>query len=422
MTKKQKLCLRLIVYPIVLGLIYSACYLAVREGLISRSDIPFGCGAFVPKTYLDPVPATHNAGNVSLVEDQLTIHISGTPTEMGIQYGTLLKDSINRMAEDYIEKNVVDGNRGKLDELLERVRVMRPSIPKWYLDENDACAKVAGLDPDLMLLAQCEGDIISLGPHSSQFDPNAPGSCSGYVVFGNKAINGGDLQVGRNFDYIAVEVARLCSVVNYYTPQKKDGYAFVSVGWTGVLGGWTLVNTQGLVVANNLGGGHETNPNGIPTLIMTRILAQKAGTIDEALEIIKSNPRMRGQIIWLAQAGDSKTGRTDRAVAVEYDAKEVFVQEADQGVLITTNTNQCFANIREEPMYDDKYLALKKAIQTPSADRIIRQSAQSYTLHSVEVFPTKGYMVVAHGNIPAQNGPYIKHKLPVPALKDQMAY
>ena len=43
-------------------------------------------------------------------------------------------------------------------------------------------------------------------------------------------------------------------------------------------------------MANNLGGFDEENPAGIPTLILTRIVVQKAANLDEAIRIVRQSP------------------------------------------------------------------------------------------------------------------------------------
>jgi hypothetical protein len=294
---------------------------------------------------------------------------------------------------------------------------MRPPLPGWYLAELEACAAAAGVDSDLLLLAQCEGDVRALGYGLSADDTlgDEP-ACSAYVAFG-PATPDGSMRVGRNFDYWGLDSVDRCALVTYVTPAPGDGIPFVAVGWTGILGGWTLVNERGLVVANHLGGGFETNPVGIPTLVMTRIVAQKAATVDEAIEILRRGPRMRGQIVWLAQPADPASGRPARAAAVEYDAGRVFVREATDGVLVVTNRNMVFGGVAEPAGYWDRGSVLAEGVKTHMGappGGIIRLSATAITLHSVEVFPEARRLYVAHGSDPAHEGPYVKHALEWP--------
>lgn len=364
----------------------------------------------------EPVePGSCEKGRLETKESQLVLSVQGAPEEMGRQHGTLLRNGIRMMLRDYVEIGVFCRDDRYRKILLARVRRMKSSLPEWYLRELSACAQAAQVDEDMLLLAQCEGDIQGL---SDDHEPgrSAGDACSAYVAFGSATADG-NMRVGRNFDYWAGPFYRHCALVMYVTPAKGDGHPFVSVGWAGVLGGWTLVNSRALIVANHLGGGFATNPKGIPTLIMSRILAQKAGTVAEGIEIIRKGPRMRGQIIWMAQPADPATKRPARAVAVEYDADRVCVREAVDGVLVVTNQNGVFDSpdgVARTPEYDwGGYGMLMRAAQTlkQGHKRIITVTASpGWTLHSVEVLPESGVIEVAHGI--SREMPYVRHPLP----------
>ena len=369
-----------------------------------------------PLLPLDPVPATFAAGRLEASADQRVLHLAGSPAERGRQYGHLLRRSIRYMLKGYVVDAVCDGDRDYQEELLGRVRLMKPILPDWYRAELAACAQAAGVDEDLLLLAQCEGDIQSLAGMAA--NPESGHGCSGYAVFGDPSFANGNLQVGRNFDYFGGRIVRHCALTQYLTPPPEEGHAFAAIGWSGILGGWTLVNEHGLVVANHLGGGSARDPCGIPTLIMTRILAQKAATIDEALTLLRAGPRMRGQIVWLAQPGDAATDRPARAVAAEYDARTVCVREAKAGRLVVTNRNLVFGHENEPTgasLWDGRYRTLEAALRSPRTDpaqRLITAVGQDSTLHSVEIDFAARRLYVAHGRLPAQDGPFVPYDLP----------
>jgi len=312
--------------------------------------------------------------------------LSGSPEEIGRQHGTVLREPIRIMLSEYLRDDTASGT---LDpEMLARVRRMKPSLPTWYLQELQACAKAAGIDEDLLLFAQCEGDIRSLG------------GCTTYVALGAATADGA-LEIGRNFDYWGLESPEKCAVILSVVPRPEDGYAFVSVGWSGILGGWTFINEKGLFVANNLGGFYETNPEGIPTLIMERIIAQKAATVAEAVAIIKSNPRMRGQVLVLGQAGDAAQGRQPHAVVVAYGAQTVEVQPPVDGLAFHSSMFTPRAQIARGVAEPDR-----EPMDT------IRSAGSSITLHSVAIRPQEHRLWVAHGTIPsAHQGKYTQYDL-----------
>ena len=259
------------------------------------------------------------------------------------------------------------------DELLARIQTMKASLPEWYLGELRACAKEVGVSEDILLYAQCEGDIQSLG------------GCTSFVAFGAATVDG-EVEIGRNFDYWGLDSTRECAAIFAVIPRPEDGYAFVSVGWTGILGGWTFINEKGIFVSNNLGGGWATDPKGIPTLIMERIIAQKAATVDEAVELLRTSPRMRGQVLMVGQAGDAKKGVPPRALELSYDAQRVDVRAAENGFIFNSSIGADEETVRK---------LLRRRFHRPTSP--IYSAGNSITLHSVAIRPTEHMMWVAHG-------------------------
>jgi len=299
------------------------------------------------------------------------VRLQGSPEEIGRRHGKLYKYHIRRMLVEYIGGSGV-WDREK-DELLARVRIMKPSLPDWYLGELRACAKEVGISEDVLLYAQCEGDIQSLW------------GCTSFVAFG-PATHDGKVEMGRSFDYWGLDSTRECAVVLAVIPRPEDGYAFVSVGWTGILGGWTFINEKGLFVSNNLGGGWATDPKGIPTLILERIIAQKAATVEEAVELVRTSPRMRGQVLMVGQAGDAENGIPPHAVELSYDAQEVDVTPAKDGFAFNSSIGADEDTVRK---------LLRRRFRRPTSP--IHSAGNSITLHSVAIRPTEYKLWVAHG-------------------------
>jgi len=257
------------------------------------------------------------------------------------------------------------------------------------MQELVACAQAAGVEEDVLLYAQCEGDIRSLG------------GCTAYVAFG-PATPDGRMEIGRSFDYWGLESTRECATVLAVVPRPQDGHAFVAVGWSGILGGWTLYNEKGLFVANNLGGLFERDPLGIPTLILTRILAQKAASLDEAIALVRSSPRMRGQALVIGWAGDPTRGLGPAAARIEYDARTVQITPSTAGFV-------SHSSVGSDPEL------LQEALRRPrrQAYDTIRSVGNTITLHSVAVRPAEGTLWVAHGRRSnAHEGTYVQYDLP----------
>jgi hypothetical protein len=194
----------------------------------------------------------------------------------------------------------------------------------------------------------------------------------------------------------------------------------MAVGLAGMMTGWTLVNEHGLMVANHLGGGMESRMPAVPTLLLAREVAQHAATVEEGIAILRKLPRMRGQIIWLAQDADDAIKRPARAVAVEYDAKELVVRESEKGVLIITNHNRKLGGgIGEWGTWCYRYRALEKAIgaRKGTLDGSVpltagENVANSLTQHIVQFAPRKKILRVWHNLGEEKERDFVDYPMP----------
>ena len=362
---------------------------------------------------LDPVPASVGEGNLSRQGEHVVLHLKGTPREIGKQHGFLLRRSVEFLLNTYVRPNLVGPHGEKLLAAAEQVRRV---LPHDYLEELDACAEVAGVDRRELLIAQCLGDLdmAVIG-----WQPPSRNACSSYVAFGPATVDGG-LECGRNLDYFfGSKIPLRCSLVTYYEPLQEKGLRFASIGLSGILGGWTLINERGLIVANHVGGGIETRIDGIPTLILTRLIAQQAGTVDEAVAMIRRLPRMRGQIVWLAQDADETAQRPAQAVAVEYDAENVAVRPGENGMLVVTNENRALGEPPPRHLACGRYARLEQAIKAAWGRldgveplTLLPGVANETTLQVVQIRPRSGAMRVwfrTHGSLPEVG---VEHSLP----------
>ena len=343
------------------------------------------CFSFTPPGYTEDAKREGDAEAAGKLPAGV-IRLAGSPEEIGRKHGELLRDKIRLMVREYVEDSYAWEQ--EKEDMLARVRRMKPSIPAWYREELAACAKAAGIEEDVLLFAQCEGDIKSLG------------GCTAYVAFG-KATADGTMEIGRSFDYWGLESTEECAIVLAVVPRPRDGHAFVSVGWAGILGGWTFINEKGLFVANNLGGFFEKNPKGVPTLVLERMVAQKAATVAEAVKIVRETPRMRGQALVIGHPGDKKAGVEPEAVVIQYDGTKVEVEKA----------TDCFASDSSVGTSPTRLRGmLRQAKREPM--EVIKSVGNYITLHSVAIRPQEHKMWVAHGRYPsAHRGKYVEYDI-----------
>ncbi len=231
------------------------------------------------------------------------IHLSGNPTMIGCQHGTMLKDEILAFREDALD--YLASQYGTPRELLE---AMIPSIVEpWYdfftadaLEEMQAIANATGVALDELVLLNIEVDLSvwrgletgqsqsSGGYLADSATPNLE-HCSGFAARGN-ATSHGKLIHGYNMDINedAAEVWTSHSVLAFYHPYQKN--SFVAPTMVGSAGVFTGMNSQMIAIDNGNGGyfndSNYSEPAFRPLTSIIREALENASNISEAVSIM----------------------------------------------------------------------------------------------------------------------------------------
>ena len=150
---------------------------------------------------------------------------------------------------------------------------LAPFIDPRYLREMDALARGAGLEKEEIRLANFFPELFH---------------CSGFAVMGD-ATEGHRIYHGRILDYMKGIGLEANAVVTVNQPD--DGrHAWVNVGYAGFIGSVTAMNDQHISIGE-MGGRGEGNWDGKPMAQLVREVMEKAGSLDEAVEIMRQSPR-----------------------------------------------------------------------------------------------------------------------------------
>ena len=237
--------------------------------------------------------------------------------------------------------------------------------------------------------------------------------CSTYAVFG-KATATGECYLGRNMDYLDYGVMDYAAVVIHFKPDK--GTPFFTVSWAGIINGWTLMNTKGIVAANNTGYGARSNSlEGLSTCFMLRKVVQYSETVEAGVQTIKDTPRACGTVTVVAG------GTPPNAAEVEYDHDAVVVRWAKDGYVLGTNH---FRTLYEDPPLKDdegwcsRYQRMLTLIRENygKIDDTMNFTADpsvymSINLHSVWLAPNSLRFHLAMSQSPAAEGPFEAFRL-----------
>ena len=154
--------------------------------------------------------------------------------------------------------------------------------------------------------------------------------CTGFAA-GSTATPTGHLILGRNFDFEGPPIFDRDKAVLFFHPQGK--LAFASVGWAGMVGVVTGINAMGVYVSVNAMRTTDNQVSGVPVSLLIRQVMETAKTLDEAIEILRSQPVMVPDLYLL---GD---GKSAEAAVVERSPTR-FVVKRSRGTLPVANHSE----------------------------------------------------------------------------------
>jgi len=202
--------------------------------------------------------------------------LEGSPYEMGYQHGVLLREHVRRNVRNILygagAVSSIESGRWFLDEIQSAYRRLEPYIPEEYMEEMDGLADGAGISREEVRLTNVFPELFH---------------CSGMALFG-KATKDGKLYHGRILDYMTGIGLDKHAVVVICKPSGKHPWANVS--YAGFIGSVTAMNDKRIAIGE-MGGGGEGEWDGIPMSFLVRKVAEEAGSLDEAVRIMKTAPR-----------------------------------------------------------------------------------------------------------------------------------
>ena len=284
----------------------------------------------------------------------LVVELTGEPYERGRQHGTALRSQV-RLFRDRLYGDIVF-KRGRAfgaaftAVLWGILTQMHRHIPRELREEMRWVADGAAVSYRDVLLFNCFDDVlhtlIQLNPvvapiMSHRFVAPILGrfACSSFVLGGSRTETGRPFH-GRNLDYflndgfidpdgLVPQVLRDHVVVFVVRPSR--GRAFASVAWPGFVGAVTTLNGAGLSLACLTSFTPRETPNGIPLLLLYRLMAQYGGSLDEAEWLLRGVRRTIGNNVTLA------SGPEDDARRFEFTMDRLAVARPRDGLVLATN-------------------------------------------------------------------------------------
>lgn len=278
------------------------------------------------------------------------IWLQGTPYEMGYQHGELLHDEIAEMGTEALSVLRLVGRGFGLSRL---------SAYRSYPDVSEECRGIADATQDIgmttdacMVLAY--GDVLQ-----ELFGYTLPevlfwDGCSQFVAT-NNATKDGKLYHGSTLDNNKKPIDYIVNNPVVMVRQPTGGIPHVFFTYPGMV--WPNWGLNMAGISMGLDTAHPNSPDELQlqgrsnVQIMANVLGN-ATTFNEARTLLETEPRVRANLIMLAD------GRSHQAGVFEFTGKHLAVRELQEdGVLYTTN------HFVLEEMYDRQPLPLNQSTQ-----------------------------------------------------------
>lgn len=264
--------------------------------------------AMLIATFAIPAIAEGYRTSVGVEPDAIPIAVvTGTPYEMGLALGQLMKDEISVLMPAYLAAAQLEDPDRFSDAALDAAwKSVSPYVSERMVDEMRGLAEGAGLPHDLVRRVQ-------MTPVQADY------SCSGVAVWGDATRNDHLYQI-RNLDFSTDAGLQEFPLVVIYLP--KDGIAHVNPGFSGVVGSHTGLNAEGIAlteIGDTPKSDYPFDLNGAPFMMMFRDILYSAHNLDEAVNMVKDAKRIKKYHYVI---GD---GRSKRAVKMKAHAPDLEI-------------------------------------------------------------------------------------------------
>jgi isopenicillin-N N-acyltransferase-like protein len=135
-------------------------------------------------------------------------------------------------------------------------------------------------------------------------------------------LEAGNLIIGRTLSLDFGPEFEADRVVSFYYPDGK--YPFVSIGWAGLIGVVTGINSRGIFVAANPAHTDDPRESGaIPLPLVLRQVLEQADTIEQAVEIIEATELRTAAVVLIGDGVQRKAVILEASARVAEDTRLV---------------------------------------------------------------------------------------------------
>ena len=329
--------------------------------------------------------ATHGNGALKYVGGVPVLIVSGTPEEIGEQFGVLAMKPAKKPLLDKIDSYMTKAGYEKAYPLMLRTAgFFMPMFPENNQKEMTAAAKVSGVPRNALIITNAMPDLQKVG------------ACSTIIVEPERSKTKAPL-FGRILDWPPHEDLPEFTLVTIFRQTKKHTVATVT--FPIILGSISGMNDVGLCLSINQidkskDDSLKSDLKGVPMLMLFRKILEECSTVDEAEKMLKESKRTT---MFSVTACDKKGG-----CVFEVTTKNVIARRSVENVCCCTNHF-----LTDELCVSDnckRYDILKKTQSNGAKFGVDEVKAEmhkvsqgSFTVHAIVFEPAERVMHLAYG-------------------------
>ena len=320
-------------------------------------------------------------GRLVQLGNQRVLLLAGSPRQMGLAHGTLLREDVRAACEIILTfaraaDNVKKGDLAA-ETLAKAYRRLEPFIPPRYQQEMQGLADASGVPLKDVRLANVFPALFH---------------CSGFALFG-RATKGGRLLHGRVLDYITEIGLQKHAVTILARPAGHN--TFINVSYSGFIGSVSGMNDKQVAIGE-MGGRGEGLWDGVPMPLLVRKALEEAGTLSQAVGVFKA-ARRTCEYYYVVSDGKGPDARglyctPDEFVSLKPGQKHAKLPDAVGDAVIFSagdRLKRLLGRVRKGYGEIDVAAAL---------DLMLRPVAMKGNLHDVLFAPRELEMWVAHAS------------------------
>ncbi len=262
-----------------------------------------------------PMAAKQDGGGQPGSGDTITLYLSGTPREMGLQYGKYAGDAIAANVDATWAWAVSEGM--DVDEMIATAVAAEQHMTDSMIEQLQGIAETSGVSyQDLLVL-----NVYDDGGSEQK-------ACTNFAAAGSGTFDGQALS-SKNRDLNNIQVLLVV--------EPMDGYKFFGMMSAGALGIAQGINEKGLAIGHTWMPVPEYDESGLPPFIVNQLVMEDCADVPEAIAYIDAAVKREGATYGISDSAVAAFVESVPTMYATVFGNDIAVELIEDGVSAHTN-------------------------------------------------------------------------------------